>query len=58
MTHDAAAREENLARLRTLVRGPDSNVAVFCTHDAVEYVAMTAFSARAEHASPVAAPPN
>jgi glyoxylase-like metal-dependent hydrolase (beta-lactamase superfamily II) len=48
MTDDAAEREENLARLRSLVQGPDGkDIAVFCTHDAVELVAMTVFSARA-----------
>lgn len=51
MTADAIARDENQARLRALVNGPDGGgIAVFCTHDPVEYVAMNIFSARSEAA--------
>ena len=36
----------NQARLRDLIAGREAPMAVFCTHDPVEYVAMTVWSAR------------
>jgi glyoxylase-like metal-dependent hydrolase (beta-lactamase superfamily II) len=36
----------NQARLRELVASRESPIAVFCTHDPVEYVAMTVWSGR------------
>ena len=36
----------NQARLRDLVAGGEASMAVFCTHDPVEYVAMAAWSGR------------
>jgi glyoxylase-like metal-dependent hydrolase (beta-lactamase superfamily II) len=44
MADDDAAQRESQARLRQMIRAPDSNLAVFCTHDAVEFVAMAAWS--------------
>lgn len=44
MADDDAAQRESQARLRQMLRAPDSNLAVFCTHDAVEFVAMAAWS--------------
>lgn len=44
MAADIEAQRESLARLRQLLRAPDADIAVFCTHDAVEFVAMSAWS--------------
>jgi len=41
MAWDARLARANQARLRQLLREPDAGVAVFCTHDPVEYVAMS-----------------
>ena len=45
-TNPALARA-NQARVRELVASREAPIAVFCTHDPVEYVAMTVWSARA-----------
>lgn len=55
MAADDEARRESLARLRQLLRAPDADLAVFCTHDAVEFVAMSAWS-ESGYAPPVSAP--
>lgn len=55
MAADDAARRESLARLRQLLRMPDADLALFCTHDAVEFVAMSAWS-ESGYAPPVSAP--
>ncbi len=47
MAWDSRLGRANQARLRALVRDPEANVAVFCTHDPVEFVAMSARSERA-----------
>lgn len=44
MADDGAARAESLARLRQMLAAPDADLAVFCTHDAVEFAAMAAWS--------------
>lgn len=48
MAWDSRLAFANQARLRELARQPDGPVAIFCTHDPVEYVAMTAWSARSD----------
>ena len=60
MAHDLPAQRDSLARLRAMLQAPDADIAVFCTHDPVEFVAMSAWSesgyappvARAEAAGP------
>ena len=51
----------SLARLRQMLRQPVADIAVFCTHDPVEFVAMSAWS-ESDYAPPIAAddpqPPN
>jgi glyoxylase-like metal-dependent hydrolase (beta-lactamase superfamily II) len=44
MTDSEAWRRDSLLRLRALLRAPDADLAVFCTHDAVEFAAMSAWS--------------
>lgn len=44
----------NQARLRRLLREPDADIAVFCTHDPVEFVAMSVWQDRRAE-SPLAA---
>ena len=46
MAWNPALARANQARLRELVTGREAPMAVFCTHDPVEYVAMTVWSAR------------
>jgi glyoxylase-like metal-dependent hydrolase (beta-lactamase superfamily II) len=53
MAADEAARRESQLRLRIMLRSPDSDLAVFCTHDPVEFVAMSAWSER-DDAHPMA----
>lgn len=54
MAWDRAQVHANQARLRELVRAPDAGgIAVFCTHDPVEYAAMALLEER--HALPVPA---
>jgi glyoxylase-like metal-dependent hydrolase (beta-lactamase superfamily II) len=48
MAWNAPLARANQARLRQLVREPDGPVAVFCTHDAVEYAAMSIWTERSE----------
>jgi len=56
MAWDGPLQRANQARLRALLREPDAPVAVFCTHDPVEYVAMAVWSGNAlEEAEPEAA---
>jgi glyoxylase-like metal-dependent hydrolase (beta-lactamase superfamily II) len=52
MADDNAIRQDSLARLRAMLRAPGSDVAVFCTHDFVEFVAMSAWS-ESDYAPPV-----
>jgi glyoxylase-like metal-dependent hydrolase (beta-lactamase superfamily II) len=47
MASDPALARANQARVRELVASREAPIAVFCTHDPVEYVAMTVWSARA-----------
>ncbi len=47
MAWDAPLARANQARIRALVHDPESPVAVFCTHDPVEFVAMSVWSDRA-----------
>jgi glyoxylase-like metal-dependent hydrolase (beta-lactamase superfamily II) len=47
MAWDSPLQRANQARVRALVRDPDAPVAVFCTHDPVEYVAMAVWSGNA-----------
>lgn len=54
MADDDSAQRVSLARLRQMLRAPDSDLAVFCTHDAVEFVAMAAWS-ESDYAPPRAA---
>lgn len=49
MAWDSRLGRANQARVRDLVRDPEANVAVFCTHDPVEFVAMSFWSGRAGH---------
>ncbi|HZF77774.1 MAG TPA: MBL fold metallo-hydrolase [Acetobacteraceae bacterium] len=44
MCADARTQAETMARLRTFIAAPDASVAVFCTHDPVEFAAMSAWS--------------
>jgi glyoxylase-like metal-dependent hydrolase (beta-lactamase superfamily II) len=44
MADDLEVQRESLARLRQMLAAPDADMAVFCTHDAVEFVAMSAWS--------------
>lgn len=46
MAWDSRLGRANQARVRELVRDPGAKVAVFCTHDPVEFVAMSAWSER------------
>jgi len=48
----------NQARLRALAQDPRGPVAVFCTHDPVEYVAMSIWSERGERAEGQPQPAN
>lgn len=47
MAWDSRLARANQARLRNLVAEPDSAIAVFCTHDPVEYVAMAVWQGNA-----------
>jgi glyoxylase-like metal-dependent hydrolase (beta-lactamase superfamily II) len=53
MADDLRVQRDSLERLRTMLRTPDADIAVFCTHDAVEFVAMSAWS-ESDYAPPVA----
>ncbi|MGG5820527.1 MBL fold metallo-hydrolase [Falsiroseomonas sp. HW251] len=44
MAADAPMQRDSLLRLRAMLRAPDADVAVFCTHDPVEFAAMAAWS--------------
>lgn len=44
MAWDGTLQRANQARLRALVREPEGPLAVFCTHDPVEYAAMAVWS--------------
>jgi len=44
MTDNRAAQRDSLLRLRAMLAAPDADVAVFCTHDPVEFTAMAAWS--------------
>jgi glyoxylase-like metal-dependent hydrolase (beta-lactamase superfamily II) len=44
MADDRTRQQDSLARLRIMLDAPDADVAVFCTHDAVELAAMAAWS--------------
>jgi glyoxylase-like metal-dependent hydrolase (beta-lactamase superfamily II) len=44
MTDDRVAQRDSLLRLRAMLAAPDADVAVFCTHDPVEFAAMAAWS--------------
>jgi hypothetical protein len=46
MAWNPALARANQARVRELVASREAPMAVFCTHDPVEYVAMTVWSAR------------
>lgn len=48
MADDVHAQRDSLARLRAMLAAPDADIAVFCTHDVVEFVAMAAWSKRGE----------
>ena len=50
MAWDRRLVHANQARLRRLLREEDANIAVFCTHDPVEFVAMTAWQERRQEA--------
>ncbi len=52
MAWDSRLARANQARLRTLLAEPGASLAVFCTHDPVEYVALSIWQGNA----PVAAP--
>ncbi len=54
MADNDAEQRDSMMRLRQLLRAPDADIAVFCTHDAVEFVAMSAWS-ESGYAPPVAA---
>ncbi len=54
MSADPAQQAESLARLRQFMAAPDANVAVFCTHDPVEFAAMSAWS-ESDYAPTIAA---
>ncbi|MBL6454173.1 MBL fold metallo-hydrolase [Belnapia sp. T6] len=51
MAWDARLAWANQARLRSLLAEPDSSLAVFCTHDPVEYVAMAVWQGNAPAAA-------
>jgi glyoxylase-like metal-dependent hydrolase (beta-lactamase superfamily II) len=51
MAWDAPLGRANQARVRALVRDGGSDVAVFCTHDPVEFVAMSVWSGNAPQAA-------
>ncbi|MGG5811879.1 MBL fold metallo-hydrolase [Falsiroseomonas sp. CW058] len=55
MADNDAAQRDSLMRLRQMLRTPEADLAVFCTHDAVEFVAMAAWS-ESDYAPPVSAP--
>lgn len=55
MADDEALRRDSLLRLRALLRAPDADLAVFCTHDAVEFAAMSAWSERGVKDAPAEA---
>ncbi len=44
MTDDARMQRDSLLRLRAMLGAPEASVAVFCTHDPVEFAAMAAWS--------------
>ncbi|HYZ34820.1 MAG TPA: MBL fold metallo-hydrolase [Crenalkalicoccus sp.] len=46
MAWDTRLVRANQARLRALLRDPEAEIAVFCTHDPVEYVAMSLWEER------------
>jgi glyoxylase-like metal-dependent hydrolase (beta-lactamase superfamily II) len=54
MADDIEAQRESLARLRQMLRQPVADIAVFCTHDPVEFAAISAWS-ESDYAPPVAA---
>lgn len=54
MANDIRLQRDSLGRLRQMLRTPGSDIAVFCTHDPVEFVAMSAWS-ESGYAPPVAA---
>ena len=54
MADNDAQQRDSLMRLRQLVRQPEADIAVFCTHDCVEFAAMSAWSGR-DHGPPVIA---
>ncbi|NGM22482.1 MBL fold metallo-hydrolase [Roseomonas stagni] len=54
MADDDRQQRDSQARLRAMLRAPDSDLAVFCTHDAVEFVAMAAWS-ESDYAPPMVA---
>lgn len=54
MAWDRRLARANQARLRRLLREPDADIAVFCTHDPVEFVAMSVWQDRRAE-SPLAA---
>jgi len=54
MADDLGHQRESLMRLRAMLRAPDSDIAVFCTHDPVEFAAMSAWS-ESDYAPPIAA---
>jgi glyoxylase-like metal-dependent hydrolase (beta-lactamase superfamily II) len=56
MAADHAARRDTLERLRWMLRAPDADIAVFCAHDPVEFVAMSAWSETVEPLPQAAAP--
>jgi glyoxylase-like metal-dependent hydrolase (beta-lactamase superfamily II) len=47
MAWDGRLARANQARLRTLLAEPDTSLAVFCTHDPVEYVALSIWQGNA-----------
>ena len=47
MAWDGRLARANQARLRTLLAEPDASLAVFCTHDPVEYVALSIWQGNA-----------
>jgi glyoxylase-like metal-dependent hydrolase (beta-lactamase superfamily II) len=46
MAWDRPMVQANQARLRSLLHAPDADIAIFCTHDPVEYVAMSLWQER------------
>ncbi len=55
MAADREAAKESFGRLQTFLSAPDADVAVFCTHDPVEFVAMSIWSSRGEALAAAAA---